>query len=414
MTIFKKLAATIFTLFIVSGVFADNGINSPYTRYGVGLLADQSLGINRQMGGLGYGLRSHKYVNILNPASFSAVDTLTMLFEAGFSLQNVNFKEGNKQLNAKNGSFDYVAMQFRVCRNLGMTLGFLPYSNVGYTFSNISGVGTNETSTNTYSGSGGLYQPFVGLGWRPFKWLSVGVMGSYIYGDISHDVAINFANSTDRSRSYTASLRSYKVDFGLQYITRIAEKHDLITGVTYSLGHDLNAKAKVTETTSSSTTEKDIENGFKLPHTFGAGFMYSYNGNWKFGADYTFQQWSSSSFFGNGNGVYRSKVSVGAEYSPIKISNNIFKMMEYRVGAHYAQPYTEVNGKKGCEEYGVSAGFSLPFYNSNNKYSHATLHVSGQFIRMEPKSSGMIAENYLRVNIGITFNESWFMKMKVR
>jgi hypothetical protein len=189
MTIFKKLAATIFTLFIVSGVFADNGINSPYTRYGVGLLADQSLGINRQMGGLGYGLRSHKYVNILNPASFSAVDTLTMLFEAGFSLQNVNFKEGNKQLNAKNGSFDYVAMQFRVCRNLGMTLGFLPYSNVGYTFSNISGVGTNETSTNTYSGSGGLYQPFVGLGWRPFKWLSVGVMGSYIYGDISHDVA---------------------------------------------------------------------------------------------------------------------------------------------------------------------------------------------------------------------------------
>lgn len=414
MTIFKRLTFTALALLLVFGAFADNGINSPYTRYGVGLLADQSLGINRQMGGIGYGLRSHKYVNILNPASFSEADTLTMLFEAGFSLQNVNFKEGNKQINAKNASFDYVAMQFRVCKNLGMAIGFLPYSNVGYTFSTASGTGTNEASTNTYSGTGGLYQPFVGIAWRPFKWLSAGIMGSYIYGDIKHDVAIDFVNSTDRTRSYSASLRSYKLDFGLQYMGKFADKHDFVAGVTYSLGHDLNADAKIIEATSSSTTEKKIDNGFKLPHTIGAGFMYSYNNSWKFGADYTFQKWGTSTFFGNGNGVDRSKVSIGAEYSPTRISNNIFKMMEYRAGAHYAQPYTELNNKKGCEEYGISAGFSLPFYNSNNKYSHATLHVSGQFIHMEPKSSGMIAENYLRINIGITFNESWFMKMKVR
>ena len=88
--------------------------------------------------------------------------------------------------------------------------------------------------------------------------------------------------------------------------------------------------------------------------------------------------------------------------------------MSYRAGAYYAQPYTEINGKKGCEEYGVSAGFSIPFYNRNNKNSHATLHISGQYIHLEPKSQGMISENYLRINIGITFNESWFMKMKIR
>ena len=80
----------------------------------------------------------------------------------------------------------------------------------------------------------------------------------------------------------------------------------------------------------------------------------------------------------------------------------------------YAQPYTEIEGRKGCEEYGVSAGISLPFINGNNRNSHATLHLSGQFIHMEPKSAGMIAENYFRINLGITFNESWFMKLKVR
>jgi hypothetical protein len=89
-------------------------------------------------------------------------------------------------------------------------------------------------------------------------------------------------------------------------------------------------------------------------------------------------------------------------------------MITYRAGAYYAQPYTELDGKKGCEEYGVSAGLSLPFLNNNNRNSHATLHLSGQFIHMEPKSAGMIAENYFRINLGITFNESWFMKLKVR
>ena len=188
-------------LLVTTCSFADNGSNSPYSRYGVGLLSDQSLGINRQMGGLGYGLRSHSYINILNPASFAQADTLTMLFEAGFSMQNVNFKEGDRQINAKNASFDYIAVQFRIRKNLGMSAGFLPYSTVGYSFSNVSNNGTNEVSTNIYSGTGGIYQPYIGLGWQPVKWLSVGVMGSYIYGDITHQVGIDFANSTDRSKS---------------------------------------------------------------------------------------------------------------------------------------------------------------------------------------------------------------------
>ena len=96
------------------------------------------------------------------------------------------------------------------------------------------------------------------------------------------------------------------------------------------------------------------------------------------------------------------------------MSKNLLKMLSYRAGVHYAQPYTKVNGKEGCDEYGISAGISVPFYNSNNSYSHGTLHVSGQFIHLRPRSAGLITENYLRINIGITFNENWFMKLRVR
>ena len=411
----KRIFAILIIVFSVIGVYADNGINSPYSRYGVGILADQGMGISRQMSGLGYALRSHRFINIQNPASFSEADTLTMLFEAGFSMQNVNFKEGNKRINARNASFDYVAIQFRLCKNLGMSAGFLPYSNVGYAFSSSSQDKDDALNkhTDTYSGTGGLYQPYIGLGWRPMPWLAAGVMGSYIYGDITHQVVYEFPNSTSRSTVYNASIKSYKVDFGLQFIAKMANKHELTLGATYSLGHRLNADVTL--------NNSEIPDGFSLPHTFGAGLAYKYDERLTVGADYIFQNWSTSTFFDKtdnnesiGLGTNRSKISLGAEYSPNRISKNLFKMMSYRAGVHYAQPYTKINGKEGCDEYGVSAGISIPFYNSNNSYSHGTLHISGQFVHLAPRSAGLITENYLRINIGITFNESWFMKLRVR
>ena len=419
----KKIFALLMVMFSAIGAWADNGINSPYSRYGVGILSDQSLGINRQMGGLGYALRTHRFVNIQNPASFSEADTLTMLFEAGFSLQNVNFKEGSRRINAKNASFDYLAIQFRLCKGLGLSAGFLPYSNVGYSFSTTSSQGTNEVHTETYSGTGGLYQPYIGLGWQPFSWVAVGAMGSYIYGDITHQVVSEFANSTARSKVYNAAIKNYKVDFGVQFMAKLAAKHHLTLGAAYSLGHDLNAKATLTSTTSGAIDEVTIPNGFHLPHTYGGGLAYRYNDRLTIGADYTYQQWSTSTFFDQGEtdkddristGTDRCKISLGAEYSPNEVSKNLLKMMSYRAGIHYAQPYTKINGKEGCDEYGVSAGFSLPLYNSNNNYSHGTLHISGQFIHLRPRSAGLITENYLRLNIGITFNENWFMKLRVR
>ena len=423
MAINRKILAILMMIFSIIGASADNGINSPYSRYGVGILSDQSLGMNRQMGGLGYALRTHRFINIQNPASFSEADTLTMLFEAGFSMQNVNFKEGKKRINARNASFDYVAIQFRLCKGLGLSAGFLPYSNVGYSFSTTSSQGANEVHTDTYSGTGGLYQPYIGLGWKPFSWFAAGVMGSYVYGDITHQVISEFTNSTNRSKVYNATIRNYKVDFGAQFMAKLAPKHHLTLGATYSLGHSLNAVATLTSTTSGATNETTIPDGFSLPHTFGGGIAYKYNDRLTIGADYTYQQWGTSTFFDKADsnsedristGTDRSKISLGAEYSPNQISKNLLKMMSYRAGLHYAQPYTRINGMEGCDEYGVSAGVSIPLYNNNNNYSHGTLHISGQFIHLEPRSAGMITENYLRINIGITFNESWFMKLRVR
>jgi hypothetical protein len=62
-------------------------------------------------------------------------------------------------------------------------------------------------------------------------------------------------------------------------------------------------------------------------------------------------------------------------------------------------------------QLGVSAGISFPINTAYNSMSY--LHISGEYVRVEPMAKGMITENYLRINIGVTFMERWFMKLMV-
>ena len=140
-------------------VWAENGMNSPYTRYGFGQLSTMGVGVNRSMGGTGIGLHNSNQINLLNPASYAAVDTLTFLMDIGMSLHNTNFEEDGVKRNARNTTFDHLTMQFRLMPRLGMTIGVVPFSNIGYNFSNTQVIRDDEdgvvSTTNRYYGDGG-------------------------------------------------------------------------------------------------------------------------------------------------------------------------------------------------------------------------------------------------------------------
>ena len=59
----------------------------------------------------------------------------------------------------------------------------------------------------------------------------------------------------------------------------------------------------------------------------------------------------------------------------------------------------------------MSAGFGIPILNAWNDRS--MLNISGQWSRRSA-DKGLLVENTFRINIGITFNERWFAKWKVR
>ena len=85
---------------ISTTALAQSGTNSPYSAYGLGELTEQSSGFNRGMNGLGLGFREHNQVNYQNPASYSALDSLSFIFDTGLSLQLTNFSENGKKVNA--------------------------------------------------------------------------------------------------------------------------------------------------------------------------------------------------------------------------------------------------------------------------------------------------------------------------
>ena len=421
MTRYKVLISVCLVWMMAIEVAAQTSTNSPYTRYGFGQLSDQSFGNSQAMGGISYGLRNGLQVNASNPASYSAVDSLTFIFDAGMSLQNANFKEGNVKINAKNSSVDYIAMQFRLAKGLGFSAGFLPYSNVGYNMNKTNKVTTDEHGNTTaanqaYVGDGGLQQVYVGLGYQIFKGLSIGTNFSFLYGDITHTASTTFSNTNaySSSRSHKIDVSDYKLDFGLQYTHKLKEKHVLNLGAIYSLGHELNSTGyeyveKYSGNTVITQSVDTIKNAFALPHTFGLGATYVYDNKLTIGLDYTLQKWEDVKFF-NKDGAFqnRSKISVGAEYLPNPIGRRYFSNICYRVGAYYSSPYAKIDGKDGNREYGVSFGFGLPLF-----MSKSILNISGQYVKVAPKLKGMLEENYLRINIGLTFNEQWFMKWKV-
>ena len=442
---YNKTFFTLLFIMIAGVAVAQNGVNSPYTRYGFGQLSDQSTTANRGMGGISYGLRN-KLINVGNPASYSAIDSITLMFDAGISLQNANFSSDNAKMNAKNSSLDYIAMQFRLRRRIGVTIGLLPFSNINYSFSgNAKEVPNSDGSQNnnptysyeSFSGDGGLHQAFVGIGAEVFKNFSIGANFSYLYGDYTHTINNTYSNSAAWSniRSYQTDISTYKLDFGAQYTFNLRQKHALTLGATYSMGHDIDNKAyKVQQMQYSSTTMQQhidtIGNAFELPQKIGVGLTYVYDNRLTVGLDYTMQQWSGVKFphfqanpnspsdNGNSENDYEqwefknlSRISLGAEYVPNPAGRGFFQRMHYRMGAYYSTPYIRVKNSD-MREFGVEGGVAIPIMNHYNNRS--LLSITAQYINVSPKSSGLIKENYLRISIGFTFNEDWFRKMLVQ
>ena len=433
----KKIIAAAFLAGLAVQVSAQSGTNSPYSQYGLGALASQATSFNRGMNGLAYGFHERNQVNYANPASYASVDSLSFIFDAGVSLQLTNFEENGNKVNAKNADIEYVVASFRAFKHVGVSFGLLPYTNVGYNFSNTQNVNAfpstssvNATYSNAYNGSGGLHLVYLGAGWEPFKGFSFGANIGYLWGTLNRNSTNTYSDSyvNTLSKNYSAQVKSYKVDFGAQYTYAVDKKNELTLGLTYSLGHNLGTEAECnlistnSQTSVSDTTRYVVSNSLELPHTFGVGLMWNHNNRLKFGVDYQLQKWAKLKYpqltTVNGTTSYNlvdgqfndhHKFTLGGDYCKGERYRGFFSRMHYRAGFSYASPYLNINGVDGPRELSASLGVGIPILNAYNNRS--MLNISAEWVNQSV--TGMIKENMFRINVGFTFNERWFAKFKV-
>ena len=429
----KKVIGIVLASTVSMAAFAQSGTNSPYSQFGLGVLSEQSSGFNRGMNGLGLGFHEGNQVNYLNPASYARLDTLTFLFDAGISLQLTNFSEKGVRRNAKNANIEYVVAGFKAARRLGLSFGLIPFSNVGYQYSTSQALTAQPGSTiltNTYTGTGGVRQAYLGIGWEPIKGLALGANMSYMWGDYNRRLINSYSDGSVNNlvHQYTIDIRSYKVDFGAQYTAKVSSKDYITLGLTFSPTHKIGGKPQLQEiltnsqTNVSDTTSYGGDFDLNLPNFFGVGLMWNHNDKWKVGADYTLQQWSNvkfpsyetngsvSSFALRDNVLTdRHKFTLGGDFCPAPFSRNFFNRIHYRAGVSYATPYIKVYGNDGPTEMSASIGFGIPIINPYNNRSF--LNVSAQWVHSTAKN--YITENVFRINVGLTFNELWFKKWKL-
>lgn len=426
----KRLFYSVFAVSMAATqVFAQSGTSSPYSQYGLGELSDRSQGFSRGMNGVGLALRKGNIVNTLNPASYSSVDSLTMIFDMGLSGKITSYKEGSISESVNKSDFEYAVGSFRLMRNVGMSFGILPLSNIGYEYSTRTFLReSNLTVAENYAGDGGLHQAFVGAGWKVLKPLSIGINAAYLWGGYNRSVTTSSSESSLRtlSKQYEATVSSFNLELGLQWEQQLTKHDQLTLGATWGIGHKLGADPTCSiqtidaQTGVSDTTVFTVANGLQLPTSIGVGAAWQHSQKLTVAADFLMQKWGSVDFpsYDERSGLFklqpnllkdRYAVNVGIDYVPGAMSRRLLNRVHYRCGAGMATSYYKINGADGPKEFSVSAGFGIPLQNSYNNRS--ILNISGQWGRTS--ATDLITENVFRINIGLTFNERWFAKWKI-
>jgi hypothetical protein len=145
-----------------------------------------------------------------------------------------------------------------------------------------------------------------------------------------------------------------------------------------------------------------------LPFNAGFGAMFKKGNRWLIGSDFSLQNWKDYSGFNENDSLANSwRVSAGFQFTPNERAiKSYWKTVQYRFGFHYEQTYLQLHDNQ-LNEYGLSIGFGLPV-----KRSAAMLHLSGEVGRRGTVSGNLIEENYLKLSIGFTLNDRWFIKPK--
>ncbi|MCK9218905.1 MAG: hypothetical protein PHF97_01935 [Bacteroidales bacterium] len=410
-------------LFSCLATFGQIRIASPYSRFGLGDLTDNNNAWNLSVGQLGISLRSPYHVNFTNPASYTAFDSLSFVFEGGFNGEFVTLSSNFQTVKRSYASLGYILFGMPVTKWWKTSLGLVPYSDVGYSVANYEEYPGAGTVLRLYSGSGGISRFYWGNAVQIGKNLSLGVNASYLFGSMIRESAIYFPDSLymmNFKEDYSITMNDIYFSFGAQYTAKLKNDLYLNIGAVFAPTSYMKAKTDILAQTflvSTSTGEipKDtlvnaeaVKGDIVIPMMLGGGLSLQKQDKWMVGVDYRWQNWEKFRAFDLSDSLVNSwQVSAGGEIIP-KNDNftNYLARVHYRLGFTYSKTYLRLR-ETNLNEYGISIGFGLPL-----RGVKTMLNIGGEFGARGTIQKDLIRESYFKIVVGFTIYDRWFIKRK--
>lgn len=423
----KLRKITLLAIAIISGIsiYAQSGIDSPYSRFGVGTLGNKSAHAAQQaMGGIGNAIGTNRFVNPANPATYMRFDSLSFLFNAGLSMSAATYRTTTQTETGNYAQLSYFSVGFPVTNWWKMGIGLVPYSRISF---NVGSPGITEQDlvyNKSYEGNGGLNQLYFGSAFKLHKNLSLGVNANYIFGRNSLSSLLYFpgteyiANTKVESRLVA---NDFTFDYGLLYNAKMSDQIGLHLGLVYGQKINLNVKreylvqsqfggvdgniAYVLDTIFYSPVQKGT---VLLPPKVGFGMALEKSDRWLAGVDFNWQKWENYEVLGKGDSLINSwNIAAGGHYLPKHTTiSPYWKKVTYRGGARYNQTYLKINGEP-INEFGISFGVGLPL-----PRSFTTIDLSLEVGRRGTTASNLIQETFINFTAGVSIYERWFVKRR--
>jgi long-subunit fatty acid transport protein len=423
----KRLISTFFIfissiLFFNSTSYSQVRLASPYSRFGIGDMSENNNVWNLAMGDVSIALRNPMHINYGNPASYTAFDSSSFVFEGGFNVDMVKLTSNIQTANRNFASVGYFLFGMPITRWWRTSIGMVPYSKIGYSIASYSKLDQTNV-TRIYSGSGGINRFYWGNAFKIVKNLSIGVNASYLFGSMIRENAVHFPDSVlymNYSLQNKITMNDIYLDFGIQYSAKLKEDLKMTFGAVFANQSKMAAKTDYLARTflagtGGAETYKDTlayaENyggDIVIPIMFGVGVSMEKTDKWMFGVDYKWQNWKKFSAFNLTDSLVNSFcISAGAEFVPdINSYTNYFKRIRYRVGFLYHSTYLELYGQH-LKDYAFTLGFGIPL-----RGMKTGLNLSAQIGSRGTTEADLIRETYFRFTIGFTIFERWFVKRK--
>lgn len=421
---------------------------SPFSRYGIGDIQDNTLTYQKSMNNIGIALpidtTAPCFINLLNPAAMAYLK-LTVI-EANGSYYSTQIKNPqNYKVKQNSTNFNALVIGFPIKKHSGFSFGILPYSFVGYNISQNKDLINAGTINYVYDGSGGINKVFGNFGFSLSKYFkqpdtsrnllkhiikntSLGISVYYMFGELAQTATVNYPGTINyynfvNDKRYR--INGVSADIGIQTFFHLNKNKDktLNIGFVYSnpskLGvvydyiaynflYNYYGQKYIVDTI---IYQENQINKMKLPAVFGLGMSYIKGNKYGVNIDVKYFDWSKF-YLPNSPADVKNNFSmnIGGYYQPDRFmtgKGNYFNKVIYRGGIGYNNGYQDYNGQS-IPMYSISAGASFPM---GLYRSFSAMHIALQY-NIKGSRSFVLRENILRISIGVTLNDRWFIKYK--